>query len=464
MRHRAVVCLTLALGLVPCAAAAAQEGEHSPNMSFVENLPYEAADADGTPNFGTDIEFATISGREYALAGSYENGLHIVDITDPQNAQVAGIYDCGVTQGDVQVFRQDDEPGRVFATYTSDTFGDGDSTCYREAEALGFDVQKDDGSEEGKNGSFIVEVTDPSSPRTVSFAEVPQGSHNQSVHPSGNYMYNSNSDLITSLQPAIEVIDISDPSAPHTVGELSLPTRPGLGTESHDITFSDDGARAYSAALSQGVIIDSTDPANPEIVTSFLDPAINVWHQSDPVTVGDSEYLFVEDEFAGAAGGPICPSGGFHIYDITGDKEQSPEKVGYWNIDEVGLTNNPTSTCTAHVFDIHEDAGIMNVAFYDGGVRVVDISGLAEGEGLRQVGSYRHGDADTWSAKTPRIEEDGSFYLYGNDMARGLDIYRFDASAPESESIGTWLSPLQASAQLPRAPVGTPQLACLLAR
>ena len=70
-------------------------------------------------------------------------------------------------------------------------------------QALGFDVLKADGT--GRNGTFILEVTDPLHPKTIAFAEVPQGSHNQTVHPSGKYMYNSNSDLITSPQPAIEV-------------------------------------------------------------------------------------------------------------------------------------------------------------------------------------------------------------------------------------------------------------------
>ena len=51
--------------------------------------------------------------------------------------------------------------------------------------------------------------------------------------------------------------------AARTPASSRCPTRPGLGTESHDITFNADGTRAYSAALSQGVIIDTTDPANP---------------------------------------------------------------------------------------------------------------------------------------------------------------------------------------------------------
>src|SRR5258705_1509783 len=143
--------------------------------------------------------------------------MQIFDVTKPEETQRVGIYDCGVTQGDPFVFRQADEPARVFATYTSDTFGDGTSTCYREAAALGFDVRKPDGT--GKNGTFIVDVTNPRHPATVSFVEVPQGSHNQTVHPSGNYLYNSNSDLMTSVQPAIEIFDISNPAAPSHAGE-----------------------------------------------------------------------------------------------------------------------------------------------------------------------------------------------------------------------------------------------------
>jgi hypothetical protein len=459
MRLTTIVIAAALMALAPASGWAQDQGSSSPNLPLVGNLPYEPRNG-GTPNYGTDIEFASVAGRDYALAGSYRNGMQIVDVTSPDQAAIAAVYDCGVTQGDVQVFTQADKPGRVFAGYTSDTFGDGTSTCYQEAEALGFSVRKPNGS--GKNGTFIVELTNPLEPRTVSFVEVDQGSHNHTIHPSGNYLYNSNSDLITSLDPAIEVFDISDFAAPRKVGELTLPTRPGLGTESHDITFSDDGERAYSAALSQGVVIDTTDPAAPEMIASWLDPTINVWHQADPFSVGDRDFVLVEDEFAGAAGGPVCPSGGFHVYEITGELERAPKKIGYWNIDDAGPTHDPAGTCTAHVFDIHEQEQLMTVAFYNGGVRVVDLSGLATGEGLREIAFHRTADADSWSAKTPRIEADGSFWLYGNDMARGLDIYRFDPGAPESETPGRWLPAAQANLSLPRAARTDTSYVCLL--
>jgi hypothetical protein len=448
MRRLAVTTLLAVLAL---AAPAAAQDAHSPNLSHVTTLGYEARNGT-TPNYGTDIEFARIGDKQYALAGSYRNGLQIVDITDPEQARIAAVYDCGITQGDPQVFTRGE---RTYVTYTSDTFGDGTSTCYREAAALGFETLKADGS--GRNGTFIADITDPLNPVTVSFVHVEQGSHNQTVHPSGNFLYNSNSDLITSYEPAIEVFDISDFAAPRKVTELALPLRPGLGTESHDITFNEAGDRAYSAALSQGVIIDTSDPAAPSIVTSFLDPAINVWHQSDPFTLTDAsgqqrDFLIVEDEVAGATGTGQCPNGGVHVYDITGDNELNPVKVGYWNIDEIRPTTDPTHSCTAHVFDIHEDAQVMTIAYYNGGVRVVDLSGLAgislggaqlAGQGMREIGFYRFANANSWSAKTPSIDANGDFYLYGNDIERGLDVYRFDGQAAESASDGRWLKPAQ---------------------
>jgi hypothetical protein len=472
----AAACLGL---LLAAAAAGAQEPDASPNMTHVKTLSYEAGN--GTiPNYGTDIEFARIGGRQYAFAGSYRNGLQIVDITRPAQAEIVAVYDCGVTQGDVQVFRQDDLPGRTFITYTSDTYGDGTSTCYREADELGFDVRKPNGS--GRNGTFIAEVTDPLNPRTISFVEYEKGSHNMTVHPSGEWLYNSNSDLITSPLPAIEYTDISDPFAPGDTGELPLPTRPGLGTESHDITFNDDGSRAYSAALSQGVIIDTTEPGDPEIVTSFLNPAINVWHQSDPFTLVDAsgrerEYLVVEDEFAGAVGTSQCPNGGVWFYEITGELERDPALVGYFNIDEVRPTGavGPEGRCTAHVLDIHERDQVMTIAWYNAGARVLDLSGLAgvslggaqvSGDGVKEVGFARFGDSDTWAAKAPRIDRrTGDFYLYANDIVRGLDIYRFDGDGRRPGSQGRWMSGAEAQAHFAALEADLPadyELYCLV--
>ncbi len=142
-------------------------------------------------------------------------------------------------------------------------------------------------------------------------------------------------------------------------------------------------------------------------------------------------------------------------------------KVGYWNISDARATTSPTGRCTAHVFDIHEREQIMTIAYYNGGVRVVDLSGLAGGEGMKQIGFYKTENADSWSAKTPAIERNGSFYLFGNDIARGLDIWKFEGAGKQSGKRGRWMSGSEAQAQFAERRLPIPSgysLLCLTPR
>lgn len=446
----------LSLFLVPGASATHNTDDHSDNMSLVKNIRYQLRNQ-ATSQGGSDIEFARLGSppRWYALAGSYWNGLQIVDIAWPPRAQIVGVYDCGITQGDVQVFTQADEPGRTFVTYTSDTGARTNSPCYQDARALG-----DWGTGQSNFGTFIAEITDPRNPRTIAFVPIAKGSHNMTVHPSGNYLYNSNSDLATDISPSIEIWNITDINNPAFVRNVAMPIRPGLGSDSHDITFNTAGTRAYSAAISHHTILNTTDPANPVILNSMFDPTVNVSHQADPVTItdpvlGTKTFLVVSDELIGALPGIVCPGGGLHIYDVTND---SFVKVGFWVANVVGQTQSPASqpVCTAHVFRIHEAQKLLTIAWYSGGVRVVDIRGLVgvafggSGVGMREIGHYRTPDADTWAAKTPFIDSrSGDFWLFGNDIGRGLDIYHFDADGQQnfSQNPGTWQTGPGAGAQ-----------------
>jgi hypothetical protein len=220
--------------------------------------------------------------------------------------------------------------------------------------------------------------TDPA--QSVSFIEVPAGSHNMTVHPSGDYLYNSNSDLITSTRPTISIFDIRDPRSPVKVQDYRIPFVPAsLGSESHDITFSADGTRAYSAALSQ--TLSSTRPTR-RTRADRADPrpggAGQPRRRPDHAEEADgtsASCCMISDEQAGAAAGTNCPGGGVHVYDITGRPREGPEEDGRL----VHRRDKPsTATCTAHVFRMHGDQGLFTIAWYDQGVRVVDVQGLAD--------------------------------------------------------------------------------------
>ena len=92
----------------------------------------------------------------------------------------------------------------------------------------------------------------------------------------------------------------------------------------------------------------------------------------------------------------------------------------------------------------------MTIAYYNGGVRVVDLTGLVgvalgkNGIGMKELGFFRFPDSNTWAVKAPSASRDG-FYLYGNDHRRGFDVYRYEPAATATGR-DTWRSPEQALA------------------
>ena len=409
------------------AAQVETEGEGK-RMRFVANLQYNKS---GEAQNGSDIEFMRLGGKEYALAGTLRGGLQIINITRPRHPRKVATYDCDITQGDIQVWKT---RSRVLASYTADgSVGEAGarSQCGRDLKLKAGDA-----------GTVLVDLTSPRNPQSLSFLDVPQGSHNMTLHPSGNYLYNSNSDLYgADVTPNITIYDVRRPMEPKLVKEFEIPFTPGsLGTESHDVTFNKKGTRAYSAALSQTLVLDTTDPRNPELISKIVDPAINVVHQSDPFRVKRPngtwrELLIITDERAGAAGSAECPGGGLHVYNVTGAKEKAPKKLGTWFIP--ATKPSAGATCTSHVLRVYQRQKMMTISWYSQGVRVLDIRRLAtfkgsetttafgRGIGMREVGNYVFPDSDSWSFKTNKIRRDGSFFGYSNDLVRGFDVFKF---------------------------------------
>lgn len=485
--------MVVATVLVPAPPAEATDPVKTPNIDHVVNVQYPIESyPTGTPfNYegsggdrqgGTDLETTTITvdhdqdgiatPRDFAVAGSYRNGLQLVDVTDPTAPALAQTYDCGMAQGDVQVFVRE---GRTYAAYAQDDIpGHANYTtaCFQDALALeGYGTPMAPGDAEAIEGygTLIVDITNPYATagpdrvRVVGWARELDGSHNATVDPSGMWLYNSNQDLLPKTpvngQSAyrIEVFSLADLGNPTKVFELPLST----GTGPHDITFSDDGTRAYVAAISHTVVLDTTDPSVPSVIGVIEDPSISIHHQSDPIDIGGRRLLVIADELIGVIeGSAACPGGGLHIYDVTGSLERTPVKVGYFAIPQVAPPGQDHRRCTAHVFKAYPDQGLMTIAWYGAGVRVLDISNLAGvsagvepgvvgsvGNGIQEVGSFFFEQTDTqvgsqtWSAKVHHFEADGSAYIFANDLDRGFDVFYYDATAPTAADAGTWLAP-----------------------
>ena len=423
---RLLIAACTALALLPAVASATSDSappRASSNLELVTQIPGAG---------GTDLEFfsrdlltyidaagvpvtsETPVRRHFAMVGNQTSGAKIYDVTDPTAPYLASaIKNCTVGQGDVQVTKDGTLAAIAYATSGSCRTFEGRIV---------------------KKGSALVDLTDVYNPRVVGGAAEGLGSHNNTLHPSGKYLYISTSG-IAERDARVPIYDISDPAAPRLVKVWNTP-----GNSPHDVRFSADGKRAYMAGISQYRIVDTSDPENPKLISTIVPPGGSIGH--DVVVSNDGAFLFLGDEAGGGATYP-CPGGAVYAYDIRneavpvllGAAQAGVGPVTGRQIDEPAV-GSPGS-CTSHVMDLNPDGRSITLGWYTGGTRMFSFASFYDaagqpkpgpalawgknGIGLVESGYMVPEGADTWSAKQ-YSELPG--YIFSDDQNLGLYVTR----------------------------------------
>jgi len=316
-------------------------------------------------------------GRDYAITGTHSahGSTYWWDVTDPANPVLTDslLVDARTTN-DVKV----SEDGRV---------------C----------VISREGASNRRNGIVIVDCTDPRNIRVISTYddELTGGVHNLFIHDGHVYAVNNG--------VRFDVINIEDPANPYRVGRFELDT-PGHAI--HDIWIVD--GIAYTSNWGDGVaVIDvgggdkGGSPENPVLITRFRDIG-GATHAAFPYKSPTGRfYIFMGDEigappFDGQETGrtPEFMAGFIHIVDFT--DPANPEEVARYEVPEAG----------SHNMWIEDDR--LYAAFYQGGLRVVDISGELKGNLYhqgREIAVYKAYDPDGVVANAP--------FTWGPQMHKG---------------------------------------------
>lgn len=286
-----------------------------------------------------------LDGRDYAVTGTWgANGDALFwDVTDPANIErIATVNVDARTVNDVKVSAD----GRL---------------C----------VLSREGASNRKNGVVLVDVSDPRNPRVLSGFDddLTGGVHN--VFIDGNHVY------ALSAGQRYDVLDVSDPGAPRRVGTYKV-DRPNPSI--HDVWVVD--GLAYSSNWSDGVhVVDvgkglaGGSPEDPKFVSSYAYPS--GWnHAAFPYTPSGTglSYVVAGDEAfpfgLNLTGKPTYPRGYLHFIDFT--DLQAPREVARYEVPEAGT----------HNLWIEDD--ILYCAYYNAGLRAVDVSGEVMGDLYRQ--------------------------------------------------------------------------------
>jgi len=217
---------------------------------------------------------------------------------------------------------------------------------------------------ERSEGSIAVfDLTEPRRPRQVSRfgnSETANGVHTAEIGRVNGKLY-----AFLSIDPSpsrIVIVDLSEPTAPRQVFSKEV-GRPFI----HD-TF------ARSGLLFLGLWNDGMEiwdiggcgaggtPESPVVLGRVLTvngQVHNVWWYHD--ATGSKSFAFVGEEGAGIIGS--SSHGDIHVVDVS--DPALPKEVAFYHVDNAGT----------HNFWVDEANGILYAAYYNGGVRALDIRG-----------------------------------------------------------------------------------------
>ncbi|MCS3633339.1 hypothetical protein GGP57_000630 [Salinibacter ruber] len=297
-------------------------------------------------------------GRDYAITGTWggDGEAYFWDVTDPSDiTPVDTVTVDARTVNDVKV----SDDGR---------------TC----------IISREGASDRKNGMVILDCSDPTDVSIVTeyTNRLTGGVHNLFIYEDHVYALSNGR--------RYEIINIEDRANPTRVTDFEL-TTPGHSI--HDV-WVDDGI-AYSSNWDDGVVmvdvgngVKGGSPSNPVEIGRYAYPS--GWNHAafpyddaetgkDWVVAGDEAFpngLNTENE-------PTIPAGWLHFVDVT-DPDNPSEEARY-RVPEAG----------SHNFWV--DGDTLYVAYYNAGLRVVDLSGDLKGnlyEQGREIAHFKSHDPE----------------------------------------------------------------------
>ena len=345
--------------------------------------------------------FTGADGRDYVYTGTHAGGQRMLvwDVTNPSTPVLTDFVEVDArVVNDVKV-----NPEGTLAVITLE------------------------GARDRRNGIVVLDLADPAHPVIAStyVGDLTGGVHN--VFFAGNILYAVHNGTFD-----VHILNISDPGRVVEAGRWGIDSP---GKYLHDIWVVD--GLAYVSYWNDGVyILDVGDgrwggvPAGPVEVGHYAYPEGNT-HFAVPYTNADGHrYLFVGDEIfdcedcVSRNGHPGDGSRGFvHILDL--EDPENLREVARYEVPEAG----------AHNLWIEDDR--MYVAYYQAGLRVVDVSGELRGD------LYRQGREMAW---LPTGSPDG--LVANSPMAWGPQLFKGNIFVSDLNS-GLWVVRLEPRRKVP---------------
>ena len=401
----------------------------------------------------TDLLFS----GNYMVAGNY-HGFNTYDISNARAPRHIGSVVCPGGQGDVSLV------GNLLIMSVQEVRGRLDCGLQGVPEPI---------SDERVKGIRIFDVSDFTNPTQVAAVQTCRGSHTHTVvsdpttvsgsifvYVSGTSAVRDDEELAgcSSDSPfedensalfRIEVIEIpaENPAAARIVNRPFIFADPDNGTlaglwdggdhgddtqttrqtnQCHDITTFPGIGLAAGACSGNGILLDISDPANPERLDQVIDPGFSYWHSATFNNRGDK--VIFTDEWGGG-GRPRCRAqdpltwGADAFYDIVDGKLQFRSHY------KMSAPQTDTENCVAHNGSLIPVPGrdLFVQAWYQGGVSIVDFT---DSMNPVEIAFFDRGPIDEEELITGGYWSTYWYngHIYGTEISRGLDVFALQSS------------------------------------
>ena len=401
----------------------------------------------------TDLLFS----GNFMVAGNY-HGFNTYDISNARAPRHIGSVVCPGGQGDVSLV------GNLLIMSVQEVRGRLDCGLQGVPEPI---------SDERVKGIRIFDVSDFTNPTQVAAVQTCRGSHTHTVvsdpttvsgsifvYVSGTSAVRDDEELAgcSSDSPfedensalfRIEVIEIpaENPAAARIVNRPFIFADPDNGTlaglwdggdhgddtqttrqtnQCHDITTFPGIGLAAGACSGNGILLDISDPANPERLDQVIDPGFSYWHSATFNNRGDK--VIFTDEWGGG-GRPRCRAqdpltwGADAFYDIVDGKLQFRSHY------KMSAPQTDTENCVAHNGSLIPVPGrdLFVQAWYQGGVSIVDFT---DSMNPVEIAFFDRGPIDEEELITGGYWSTYWYngHIYGTEISRGLDVFALQSS------------------------------------
>jgi len=289
-----------------------------------------------------------------------------------------------------------------------------------------------EGASDRKNGIVVFDASDPCHPKPISaYTETVSGG----VHSS--YVYQNHVYLTDDATGSLRVIDISDPYTPKEVARWQT-EQTDIGRYLHDVMVVD--GLAYLAYWNDGLVIldvgngmKGGSPEHPVLVSQLkydLDATYarvdqiwglsargthTAWRHANYVFIGDEVYA--SRGYKGMQDGNDLTFGRLHVIDVADINH--PKEVAWYEPTDGGVHN------------VWVEGDTLYMGTYQGGARMLDISGELKGDLLRQGREISWiSTADSMGSKPRATFTWGAVVKNGNiyvpDINSGLWVLRLE--------------------------------------